>query len=64
MSKTSERAFPGWLFALLAIGGLIAGGIYLGIMSVEGFSSLRLVQMVGFGVFGLVMFLGALKTKG
>jgi hypothetical protein len=64
MSKTNKRAFPRWLFALLAIGGLVAGGIYLGIMSVEGFSVLRLAQMIGFGVFGLIMLWGALNTKG
>ena len=64
MSKTSKRAFPRWLFALLAIGGLVAGGIYLGIMSVDGFSVLRLAQTVGFGMFGLVMLWGALYTKG
>ena len=64
MSRPSQHAFPRWLFALLAIGGLIACGIYLGVMSVESFSVLRLVQTAGFGVFGLVMLWGALHTKG
>jgi len=63
MSKLRKHAFPRWLFALLAIGGLIACGIYLGVMSVEGFSPLRLAQMAGFGVFGLVMLWGALSQS-
>ena len=63
MDKTGISSFPRWLFALLAIGGLIACGIFLGVMSSEGFSSLRLDQVAGFGVFGLVMLWGALNQR-
>jgi hypothetical protein len=59
MDKTGKRAFPRWLFAILAIGGLLASGIYIGIISVEGFSGLRFAQALGFGVMGLLMFWGA-----
>lgn len=63
MVKTEKRSFPRWLFAILAIGGLVASGIYLGIMSVEGFTSLRLAQSAGFGLLGLVMFWGAIQSR-
>jgi hypothetical protein len=63
MEKTGERSFPRWLFAILAIGGLVACGIYLGIMSVEGLTNLRFAQSAGFGLLGLVMFWGAIQSR-
>ena len=55
-----KNTLPKWMFAVLAGGGLIASGIFVGVMSVEGLSTLRLVQAVGFGIFGVLMFWGAL----
>jgi hypothetical protein len=63
MEKSEKQAFPRWLFAVIAIGGLLASGIYMGIMSVEGFTNMRLVQTVGYGLLGLVMFWGAIQTR-
>jgi hypothetical protein len=63
MEKTGKRSFPRWLFAVIAIGGLVASGIYLGIMSVEGFTSLRFAQSAGYGLLGLVMFWGAIQRR-
>jgi hypothetical protein len=63
MEKTREQSFPRWLFAIIAIGGLLASGIYLGVMSVEGFTSLRMLQALGFGVLGLIMFWGAFSRR-
>lgn len=63
MEKTGKQSFPRWLFAILAIGGLLASGIYLGIMSVEGFAGMRIVQAIGFGVLGLIMFWGAVYRR-
>lgn len=63
MEKTGKGSFPRWLFAILAIGGLLASGIYLGIVSVEGFTGIRLAQAAGFGILGLVMFWGALQRR-
>jgi len=63
MEKTGKGSFPRWLFAILAIGGLLASGIYLGIVSVEGFTGIRLAQAAGFGIFGLVMFWGAIQRR-
>jgi hypothetical protein len=62
MQDSKKRSFPRWLFAILAIGGLVAAGIYLGIISVEGVTSGRLIQAAAFGLLGLTMFWGALHT--
>jgi hypothetical protein len=63
MEDTRKGSFPRFLFAIIAIGGLLASGIYLGIMSVEGYAGLHLAQAVGFGMMGLLMFWGAIKTR-
>lgn len=63
MEKTRKGLFPRWLFAIIAVGGLLASGIYIGIISVEGFTSLRFAQAAGFGLMGLVMFWGALQGR-
>lgn len=62
MKKTEKATFPRWIFAIIAIGGLIASGIYVGIISAEGFTNLRMIQALGFGLLGLVMFWGALHS--
>jgi multisubunit Na+/H+ antiporter MnhC subunit len=54
---------PWWLFALIAIGALIACGIYIGIMSVEGMKTIKLVEIIGFGLLGLLMFWGARNSR-
>lgn len=54
-----QRRVPWWLFGLIAVGTLVASGIYVGILSVEGFTGIRLVQAVAFGLLGLIMFWGA-----
>jgi len=63
MDKTGEQSFPRWLFAILAISGILASGIFIGIMTVEGLSGMRLVQSMGFGVLGLLMFWGAFSRR-
>ena len=63
MEKISKESFPRWLFAILATGGLVASGIFIGIMSVEGFTGVRLLQAAGFGILGLLMFWGALSRR-
>ena len=54
-----NKRVPWWLFALIAIGALLSSGIYLGIMSVEGIAGMRMVQSIGLGAMGLIMFWGA-----
>jgi len=58
-----KRQFPWWLFAVIAVGTLLASGIYLGIMSVAGPTTLRIVQAVAFGLLGLVMLWGATHSR-
>jgi hypothetical protein len=62
MGQTKSFPFPWWLFAILAIGGLMASGVYIGIQSLAGISTAPIIKAAGFGIFGLLMFLGALKT--
>lgn len=60
MERDTRKSLPRWLFAVLASAGLVASGIYIGIMSIEGFAGVRLVEAAGFGVFGVLMLWGAL----
>jgi hypothetical protein len=54
---------PRWIFILLTVGGLVASGIFVGIMRVEGATTGNVVRVIGYGVFGLVMLWGAVKQK-
>jgi hypothetical protein len=54
---------PWWLFAVIAVGALLASGIYLGIMSVEGPTAARIAQAAGFGLLGLIMLWGATGSR-
>lgn len=63
MEKSTKQSFPRWLFSTLAVGGLLATGIYLGIMSVQGFEAIRLAQAAGYGLMGLIMFWGAIQSR-
>jgi hypothetical protein len=63
MKNSEKHTFPRWIFAVIAIGGLMASGIYLGIISVEGVTSIRLVEAIGFGLLGLIMFWGAIQRR-
>jgi len=63
MKTTQKQSFPKWIFAFIAIGALMASGVYLGIMSVEGFVGMRIAQAVGFGILGLLMFWGAISKR-
>jgi len=61
MKQKEKLTFPSWMFAVLAIGGFLASGIFIGIMSIEEFTAMRFSQAAGFGIMGLVMFWGAIK---
>jgi len=63
MIDNKQQAFPRWIFAIIAIGGLMASGIFLGIMSIEGYTGMRLAQATGYGIMALLMFWGAIKSK-
>ncbi|MFH2039741.1 MAG: hypothetical protein ABIJ65_09940 [Chloroflexota bacterium] len=55
MEKTRKATFPRWLFGILAMGGLLASGIYLGIMMSEGFGGMQIAKAIGFGGMGIIM---------
>lgn len=59
-----KSRFPWWLFAVIAAGALWASGVYVGVMSVDGSTGVRMLKAVGFGVIGLVMLWGATHTRG
>lgn len=63
MKKSGKQSFPRWLFAIIAAGGLLASGIFLGIISVEGITTVRLVQAVAFGLLSIIMFWGAMQSR-
>ena len=54
----TKTSFPRWIFAFIAIGALIACGIFIGKLSIEGSTTLRLLQAIAFGLLGLSMFWG------
>jgi hypothetical protein len=58
-----KNRVPWWLFAAIAVGALLASGVYLGIMSVEGFTGTRIVQALGLGLLGLIMLWGATHSS-
>jgi hypothetical protein len=53
-----KKPFPRWIFAFIAIGALIACGIFIGKLTSEGFTSLRILQALAFDILGLIMFWG------
>jgi len=61
VEEERKRRFPGLLFAILAAGGLLASGIYIGMMRFGGATTGHAVRATVFGVFGLLMLLGAIK---
>lgn len=63
MKRTGNGSFPKWIFVILATGGLLASGIFVGVMSIEGFTIMRLFQAIGFGSLGLVMFWGTIQYQ-
>jgi len=52
-----------WVFLILAICGLLAFAIYIGKINVMGTSSWDVIRAVGYGVFGILMILGAFRKQ-
>ena len=63
MKDEKKQLPPWWMFAAISIGAFLASGIYVGIMSVEGFTGVHLAQAIGFGVLGLLMSWGSYARR-
>jgi hypothetical protein len=63
MDERRVRPPPRWFFSILAVGALVACGIYLGLMRAEGVSTGYLIRAAAFGVLGLLMQWGVLGRR-
>ncbi len=63
MAERRIKPPPRWFFSILAVGGFVACGIYLGMIRAEGVSTGRVIRAVGFGVLGLLMLWGVLGKR-
>jgi len=57
------RSPPRWLFTVLAVGGLLAAGLYLGLIHAEGSSTGYFLRAIGFGALGALMMWGAIGRR-
>ena len=48
---------------ILTVGGLVASGIFIGIMRAEGTTAGNMARAIGYGVFGLLMLWGAVGRR-
>jgi len=55
MIEKRTNTLPRRLFASHAVGGFIASGIFIGIMSLEGLTIVHLLQVILFGILGMLM---------
>lgn len=51
---------PRWVFTVIMAGALIACGVYLGMMRIEGASTGNVVRAAGFALLGALMLLRVL----
>ena len=63
MKKQTDNQPPAWFFSILAVGGFIACGIYLGILKSEGISLEHVIRSIVFGMFGILMQWGVLGKR-
>ena len=63
MAADGIKRPPRWLFTVLAVGALLASGIYLGMIRVEGISTGHVIRASAYGVFGLLMMWGVLGSR-
>ena len=63
MTERSPRTPPRLLFAILAVGGFIACGIYLGMIRAGGLTTGYIIRAAIFGLFGILMMWGVLGRR-
>jgi hypothetical protein len=54
---------PRWVFAVLTVGALLASGVYLGMIRVEGATTGDVVRASAFGALGLLMIWGVMGKR-
>jgi hypothetical protein len=59
MKAHAGRGMPRWLFAVVAAGALLASGLYIGMIRMQGPTAPHLARVIGFGVLGIIMLYGA-----
>ncbi len=59
----ANRLPPRWLFAILAAGGFLASGIYLGMIRAGDATTGHMVRAAAYGVMGLLMMWGVLGKR-
>jgi hypothetical protein len=63
MAESTRRAFPCYIFAVLSVLALVASGLYLGMMRIEGATTGHVLRAAGYGILGLLMIWGAVGTR-
>ncbi|MGD8815425.1 MAG: hypothetical protein PVI78_13210 [Anaerolineales bacterium] len=63
MNKKNAVAFPRWMFMFLALGSAWASGIYIGKLTVIGFSLGDLITALAFSGMSLLMTWGTLAKR-
>ena len=54
METKKKKQPPSWLYLFLAVGSLLASGIYMGIMGRVGFSTWDFIRALIFGSLGIL----------
>ena len=54
---------PRWAFGILTVGTLLASGVFLGMIRVEGATAGDVVRAAAFGAIGLLMLWGAMGKR-
>jgi len=63
MGTHEKRTPPKWFYSIIAVTALIACGIYLGMIRVEGSTAGNVIRAAGFGVIGLATFCMAVGKR-
>ncbi len=59
----ANRLPPRWLFAILAAGGFLASGIYLGMTRAGDATTGHMIRAGAYGLLGLIMVWGVLGKR-
>ena len=63
MANRGARLPPRWFFAILAAGGFLASGIYLGMIRAEDATTGNMVRATLYGLLGILMMWAVLGKR-